>query len=141
MKVITKNDMGRAICEMYYDKENNWIHAEWEGFANLESIKSWGESFIDLLETTKCPYFLNDDSKSSGPWTSALDWIQSFLIPNAIEKGAKYYAHVISESAFAALSSQELNSKIADILEIGSFNNVANAKEWLKEKQSKQEKD
>lgn len=136
MKVITKNDMGRTICEMDYDKENNWIHAEWNGFANLEAIKSWGESYINLVESTKCPYFLNDDRKSSGPWTSALEWIESFLIPNAIANGVKYYAHVISESAFAALSSKELNNRIADVLEIGSFNNIEDAKKWLKENQS-----
>lgn len=136
MKVITKNDMGRSICEMYFDEKNNWIHAEWNGFANLVAIKSWGESYINLVEETKCPYFLNDDSKSTGPWTSALEWIQSFLIPNAIAKGVQYYAHVVSESAFAALSSQELNSRIADILEIGSFDNIESAKKWLKENQS-----
>lgn len=136
-KVITKNDMGRAICEMEYNADEQWIHASWEGFANLDAIKSWGESYISMVEETRCPYFLNDDSKSTGPWTSALEWIQSFLIPNAIEKGVRYYAHVVSESAFAALSSQELNSRIADILEIGSFNNLEDAKKWLKEMQQK----
>ena len=136
-KIITKNDMGRAICEMSYDAGENWIYAKWEGFANLDAIKSWGESYINMLDETKCPYFLNDDSKSTGPWTNALEWIQSYLIPNAIEGGVRYYAHVVSESAFAALSAQELNSRIADILEIGSFNNIEDAKKWLKEMQEK----
>jgi hypothetical protein len=135
-KIVTKNDMGRAICEMSYDEKENWIYAKWEGFANLEAIKSWGESYIKLLIETGCPNFLNDDSKSTGPWTNALEWIQSYLIPNAIENGVRYYAHVVSESAFAALSSQELNSRIADILEIGSFNNVEDAKKWLQEMQA-----
>ena len=136
-KVITKNDMGRSICEMEFNAEENWIQATWEGFANLEAIKSWGESYINMVDETKCAYFLNDDSKSTGPWTSALEWIQSFLIPNAIEKGVRYYAHVVSESAFAALSAQELNSRIADILEIGSFNNLEDAQKWLREMQGR----
>jgi hypothetical protein len=136
-KIITKNDMGRTICEMDYDANENWIYANWNGFANLEAIKSWGESYIKLLDKTKCVYFLNDDSKSTGPWTNALSWIESYLIPNAIEKGVKYYAHVLSASAFAALSSKELNMRIANILEIGSFKSVEEAKAWLKEKQSK----
>lgn len=134
-KVITKNDMGRSICEMHYDEENKWIYATWDGYADLEAIKSWGKSYLKMVKETGCPYFLNDDSKSSGPWTNALEWIESFLIPNAIENGVRFYAHVLSESAFAALSSQELNSKIADIFEIGSFNNADDAKKWLKEMQ------
>jgi hypothetical protein len=135
-KIVTKNDMGRTICEMSYDEKENWIFAKWEGFANLEAIKSWGESYIKLLIETGCPYFLNDESKSAGPWINALEWIQSYLIPKGIENGVRYYAHVISESNLAALSSQELNSRIADILEVESFDNVADAKKWLHEMQA-----
>lgn len=136
-KLVIKNHMDRAICEMEYDVNENWIQVKWQGYANLEAIKSWGESYLIMLEETACPYLLNDDSKSSGPWSSAIEWIQTYLLPKAIEKGVRYYAHILSENDFAVLSSRELNSKIAGTLEIGSFNNVKEAKIWLIDMQEK----
>ena len=65
-KIVTKNDMGEKVCEMIYDPNQNWIHVIWEGFANLEAIKSWGESYITLVEETACLFLLNDDSRSNG---------------------------------------------------------------------------
>lgn len=130
--------MDRAVCEMKYNANQNWIHVTWKGYANLEAIKCWGESYISMLEGTACPYLLNDDSKSIGPWSSALEWIQNYLLPIAIEKGVRYYAHVVSKDDFAILSYRELNNRLADILEIRSFKNVIDAKMWLINMQEKE---
>lgn len=135
MKVITPNNLGRPICTTEFQKDNNWIFCDWEGFANLEAIKEWGESFLKVLKETKCSYLLNDDSKSTGPWTSALDWIESYLIPAVIENGLRYYAHVVSESTFSALSANELKMKVGGVLEMNTFTSLDEAKKWLKEKQ------
>ena len=136
-KIVIKNDAGRAICEMKYNVNQNWIHTTWEGYAHLEAIKSWGESYISMVEETGCSYLLNDDSRSTGPWTIAVEWIQSYLLPLAIEKGVRYYAHVLSKDDYAVLSSRELNSRIGDFMEIGSFKNVKDAKMWLIDMQEK----
>ena len=129
--------MDHVICEMEYDANENWIHVKWNGYANLAAIESWGESYLKLLQETSCPYLLNDDSKTIGPWSGALEWLQGYLLPKAMEKGVRYYAHVVSADNFAAISSRELNFRIADTLEIGSFKNVRDAKMWLIDMQEK----
>lgn len=108
----------------------------WEGYANVDAIKSWGLEFTDLVKKTKCPYLLNDDSKSTGPWTQAMDWIESVLIPKVIEAGLKYYAHVVSSNTFSEMSAKELNMNIGGHLEMATFKTIEEAKEWLKSKQS-----
>jgi len=72
----------------------------------------------------------------SSPWTQAMDWIESVLIPKVIESGLKYYAHVVSQNTFSEMSAKELNMNIGGHLEMATFKNVEDAKEWLKSKQS-----
>jgi hypothetical protein len=98
-------------------------------------MKSWGEDYLQLVKKTKCAFLLNDDSKSTGPWTQALEWIESYLIPNVIEAGLKYYAHIVSANTFSEMSAKELNVKIGGALEMATFKSLDDAKEWLKSKQ------
>jgi hypothetical protein len=135
MKFQTKNNLNRIICTTDYQKDNNWIYCNWEGFANVEAIKSWGEDYLKLVKDTQCAHILNDDSKSTGPWTQALEWIESYLIPNVINAGLKYYAHVVSANTFSELSAKELNVKVGGALEMATFSSVEGAKVWLKSKQ------
>lgn len=136
MKFNTKNNLDRVICKTEYQQDNNWIFCDWEGYANVDAIKSWGLEFADLVKKAKCPYLLNDDSKSTGPWTQAMDWIESVLIPKVIESGLKYYAHVVSSNTFSEMSAKELNMNIGGHLEMATFKNIEDAKEWLISKQS-----
>jgi hypothetical protein len=136
MKFNTKNNLDRVICKTEYQEENNWIHCDWEGYANVEAIKSWGLEFADLVKKEKCQYLLNDDSKSTGPWTQAMDWIESVLIPKVMEAGLKYYAHVVSANTFSEMTAKELNKNIRGHLEMATFKTIEDAKEWLKSKQS-----
>ncbi len=135
MKFETKNNLNRVICTTEYQPDNKWIFCNWEGFANVDAIKSWGLEFADLLKKTKCPYLLNDDSKSTGPWTQSMEWIESVLIPKVIDNGLKYYAHVVSANTFSEMSSKELNIKIGGALEMATFKSQEEAKAWLKSKQ------
>lgn len=135
MKFETKNNLNRVICTTEFQAENKWIFCNWEGFANVDAIKEWGLKFADLVKTTKCPYLLNDDSKSTGPWTQAMEWIESVLIPKVMDAGLKYYAHVVSANTFSEMSAKELNIKIGESLEMATFKSVDDAKEWLKSKQ------
>lgn len=135
MKFETKNNLNRVICRTEYQSDNNWILCDWDGFANVDAIKAWGMDFVALLKKTKCPSLLNDDSKSTGPWTQAMGWIEGELIPMVIAAGLKYYAHVVSANTFSEMSAKELNVKIGGSLEMATFKSVEQAKEWLKSKQ------
>lgn len=135
MNFDTKNNLGRVICKSTYDTENNWIFCDWDGFANVDAIKSWGLEFTDLLKKTRCAYLLNDDSKSTGPWTQSMEWIESTLIPKVIAAGLKYYAHVVSANTFSEMSAKELNITIGESLKMATFKTLEEAKEWLKAKQ------
>ncbi|WP_375579006.1 hypothetical protein ABWH96_18615 [Marivirga tractuosa] len=136
MKFYTKNNLDRVICKTEYHPDENWIYCDWEGYANVDAVKSWGLEFADLIKKTKCPSLLNDDSKSTGPWTQAMEWIESVLIPKVIDAGLKYYAHVVSQNTFSEMSAKELHMNIGGQLEMATFKTVDEAKEWLKSKQS-----
>ncbi|SMG29878.1 hypothetical protein SAMN05661096_01917 [Marivirga sericea] len=136
MNFKTKNNLDRVICITEYQKDNDWIYCDWEGYANVDAVKNWGLEFADLVKKTKCAYLLNDDSKSTGPWTQAMEWIETVLIPKVIEAGLKYYAHVVSKNTFSEMSAKELNMNIDGQLEMATFKTVEEAQEWLKTKQS-----
>ena len=130
-EISLKNDKGHVICKMKYNPYQNWIHVKWEGYADLEAIKSWGERYLKMLHETGCQCILNDDSRSTGSWAMAVEWIENYLTPKAIDKGLRYYAHVVSLNTYATMDYRELNGRIADVLEVASFKNVKDAKMWL----------
>lgn len=57
MKFQTKNNLDRVICTTEYQEENNWIYCDWEGYANVDAMKSWGEDYLQLVKKPNVPFY------------------------------------------------------------------------------------
>ena len=54
-------------------------------------------------------------------------------MPQAIESGLHYFAHVISPDIFGQLSAKDLEKKTVGTFNMGLFENIEQAKVWIEE--------
>ena len=93
---------------------------------------------LELLESVKCPFKLNDNTHLSGPWSDSVEWLEQTWLPRAMRAGIKYLAHVASKDSFGEISGEVMRvSKIGQELYYQMFATKGEALAWLKECQEK----
>ncbi|UOQ76229.1 hypothetical protein MUN84_16810 [Hymenobacter sp. 5516J-16] len=110
----------------------NWIHARWYGRQTLGTVMDGGLTYLNMLREKPCPYLLNDHSELVGTFTEANEWIQQVWTPLIMGAGLRYIAQVVSPDIFGQLSIENLQSRIADQLDLHLFEDVAAAQQWLR---------
>lgn len=136
MEIIKTKLREAVICETKYDADLNQVTCVWKGYASPDSVKEWGEAYLQLMKKHHCPYLLNDDRNSTGPWTKSIEWLENYLVPNLMKEGLRFYAHIVSENVFSSLSASELENKLTDAFIMKTFLTVEKGNEWLKEMRS-----
>ncbi len=132
MKIL-KNSEEEVFYKSYLDTEINCIRTTWIGYVNLNNVKAGCLAGLDLLQKHKCPYIINDNANLTGPWQKANEWIETVWMPQAIESGLHYFAHVISPDIFGQLSAKDLEKKTVGTFNMGLFENIEQAKVWIEE--------
>ena len=103
-----KNLDEKVFYECHLDTQTNCIYATWTGYVNVNNVKAGCLLGLDLIKETNCPYIINDNTDLIGPWQQANEWIQETWMPQAIEAGLRYMAHITSADIFGKLSAQDL---------------------------------
>ncbi|WP_338794140.1 hypothetical protein [Bernardetia sp. MNP-M8] len=135
--ITLKNSDEKVFYEVYVEAHTNCLYADWTGFVNVNNVKAGCLVALDLIKENNCPYIINDNTNLVGPWQQANQWIQEFWMPQAIEAGLRYMAHITSPDIFGKLSAQDLEKKAAGIFIMRLFKNKEQAEEWIKECQKK----
>ncbi|QHL88813.1 hypothetical protein GU926_15825 [Nibribacter ruber] len=132
MRLDAKNSFDRTFYVVEYKPALNLIDTHWEGYASLHDLKTACEVGLQILETTHCPYKLNDNSALSGPWSEAVSWLEDNWLPRAMQAGLKYLAHVANEHTFSEVAGEVMHiSKIGQELKYRMFFKREEAIEWL----------
>lgn len=116
-----------AIVE--YDLDQNFLITSWIGFQNPNSIIATGKEILKIFKDLDCSKVLNDNSKVTGPWNKAAEWVKEEYFPKMIEYGMKQFAWVMSTSVFADLSAKQA---MMDTDVIKTFQIYEQAEAWLR---------
>jgi len=132
MEVLYKTKKVEAI---YHPKEN-YFYFNWIGFQNKASLIENGTKLIDVFGSKmECAKILNDNSKVTGPWQDAADWVVTEWFPAMEKCGLKQFAWIFSNNIFAELSAKKVSLNVnSDI--VRPFHSMNEAKIWLLGKQS-----
>ena len=114
--------------EIGFNNKLNYIHCNWIGFQNKESIMKSGEKILELLEKKKCSKLLNDNTLVTGPWQEAAEWTVTNWFPRMEAAGLKHFAWIFSPNIFAELSAKKAMPKTGVV---SSFNDFDDAEKWL----------
>ncbi len=135
--VTSSHTNGKVFYKSYLDTQTNCIYSNWTGFVNVENVKTGCMAGLAVLKENECAYVINDNSDLEGLWQQANEWIQTVWMPQAVDAGLRYLAHVVSKDIFGKLSAQDLEKKSVGILSMRLFETLQQAEQWVKESQLK----
>jgi hypothetical protein len=113
---------------------SDMMYVEWTGYQDMNTVKRGGSLMIDYLRENQRSKVFNDNRLVPGTWSEASDWAANIWLPLMELAGLKFFAWILSESAFSQLSAKksvENQDKRAEIL---FFTHAPEGLKWLEEK-------
>lgn len=132
-KELKRANAKETYATLTYEKENNQIFLDWNGFLSVELVKSGSEELLELIKKTKANKVLVDNRKVTGPWQAANEWYQTDWNPRAAKEGLTDMAVIMSDNIFTQLSLQGFTKVTQGVYQVGVFNSEPSARNWLKE--------
>lgn len=118
------------IC---YDEPAGWLHAEWIGNQDYESVRSGATRMLECLTEQKCRKVLNDNTRVSSMWADAAEWGGKEWFPAMRAAGCEYFAWVYSPNVYSRLSTDLTLQHTAAGIVILTFDDLAMAQLWLQQ--------
>ena len=119
--------------DIYYDNTNKFIYSDWKGFQNVENVKAGCEQILLELKKKSASKVFNDNSKVTGPFQGATEWLANDWFPRMFEAQMKYFAWVLSPNVFSQLSAESTVKKLDTGEIIQTFESFQKAEQWIKE--------
>ena len=116
------------FIEISYEPTGNYLYSNWLGFQSEESVKKGCEIMLEQLTLKGVNKVLNDNTKVTGPWQSASEWVGTVWFPKMEKAGLKHFSWVFSPNIFAELSAKKAMPE-SNIVK--SFNSFPDAKQWI----------
>lgn len=135
MQQIIRDEAGELYLIIEFDAANQWVYNNWIGLQSYANVVTGADACLQALRRHSCPYLLNDNRLVVGSWSHATQWVVNDWVVRAISKGLTHFAHVISPDMLAARSAEVMRFGIGGRLQIRMFDNIVEAKQWLREAQ------
>lgn len=120
-----------ASGDVFYDEQADYVCITLTGYSEGEVYRALLNKAIELLKKYGTSKLLGDTSSSEVISVEDQDWSNNDWAKRAVEAGLRYNAIVLSEDIFGRLSIESIVDN-AKVVKVKYFNNVAEAKEWLK---------
>lgn len=123
---------GSIYLTFKYHPDEDWIHAQWFGRQTLGSVMDGGLTYLEVMRRKPCAKLLNDHRELVGTFVEANEWIQTVWTPLVMAEGLRSIGQVVSPDVFGHLAIEDLKNRIGDKLDIYLFNDLQEAKHWLR---------
>ena len=120
----------RSSCILTYDEQEQWLQATWRGFVDDAEALAGGASYLEHAARCPSPFLLNDNTALRGPWFDTLGWLAEVWVPEAVNLGLQYVAHVVqADRSFDIIPTQ---LPLPAPFELQVFQDLAQARHWLR---------
>jgi hypothetical protein len=126
------NSFGKNFIAIEYDQHHKWVYNNWIGYQMYENVLAGANACLESFIQHKCACLLNDNRQVVGPWDHATDWIATDWTPRALRAGLRFFAHVVDKQTLAGMSAEQMYRKVGHIFEMKVFDDMEEAKIWLK---------
>jgi len=134
-EIRTESYYKDRYIRIYCPKESEIMHVEWTGYQDMRSVKHGGSLMIDYLRKNSRSKVFNDNRLVPGTWSEASDWAAEVWLPLMELAGLRFFAWILSPSAFSQLSARKSVDNKNKSAEISFFNSAEEGMDWL-EKQA-----
>jgi hypothetical protein len=125
-----------TFIRIYYDSEEDWIYADWQGFQRPDSVREGCEQILLALKKRQTTRVIYDNTHVIGIWSAASEWIARDWFPRMRQAGLEWFAWVYSTSVLSQLSTDKTLSRTLEGF-IRTFYEVEAARHWLRSLKSK----
>ena len=119
-------------CLLIYEEAEHWLRATWRGPINTEEAMQGAAAYLDKARALPCAYLLNNNEDLRGPWFDSIEWLERAWLPQALQLGLRYVAHVVQADTKADMLTLTFPHSVAKKLELQIFQAVPEAEEWLR---------
>jgi hypothetical protein len=119
-------------CTLSLEQTNGWLRAVWSGYITSADAMSGAMDYLAQVGPLHTLYLLNDNTSLRGPWFDSIEWLDQVWLPQAIQLGLRYIAHVVQADTHNDILTLTCAVPITDVLELQLFDDVASAQEWLR---------
>jgi ribonuclease HII len=121
------------IYNIYFDETINAVIMEWDGYATSNQFKEGTELMLNTLIQNNCVKVLADIKDMILIGMEDQQWLDTHFLPRAIKFGFKAIAIIKPDNYFNKVAVESISYKVdKDKLAINFFDNVEEAKEWLR---------
>jgi hypothetical protein len=129
---LMENIKDNPICSISIDQSVPCIAVAWKQYATSTQLRFVHESILLLLQMHHLNKILADVTALPNIHEEDQAWIINDWMPRAIAAGLQAAAGKRSSSYFGKLSVDNIQSNVADDLAIQSFDDLSEARQWLK---------
>ena len=121
------------IYKIYFDGEIDSVVMEWDGYATSTQFKEGTELMLNTLIQNNSFKVLADIKDMVLIGMEDQQWLNTHFLPRAIRFGFKAIAIIKPNNYFNKVAVETISYKVdKDKLAINFFDNITEAKEWLK---------
>jgi hypothetical protein len=132
-RILKRPDGDEVFATITFEKENNLVCLDWNGYLTAELVKRGSEELLNVLTETSCNRILVDNRKVSGPWQAANQWYETDWNPRAVRVGPTRMAVIMSEDIFSRFSLYSDPQTTRGIQIACVFDGDQPARKWLRE--------
>jgi hypothetical protein len=126
-------ETSNAIYNIYFDAVINAVVMEWDGYATSDQFKEGTELMLNTLIKNNTFKVLADIKDMTLIGMEDQQWLNSSFLPRAIQFGFKAIAIIKPDYYFNKVAVESISYKVDKTkLAINFFDNVNEAKEWLR---------
>jgi hypothetical protein len=122
------------IYNIYFDEAINAVIMEWDGYATSNQFKEGTELMLNTLIQNNAVKVLADIKDMILIGMEDQQWLDTHFLPRATKFGFKAIAIIKPDNYFNKVAVESISYKVdKNKLAINFFDNVEEAKAWLKE--------
>jgi hypothetical protein len=128
---INKSAQVFHTIDLSYAKDGILFHS-WIGYRTNDQLKQVLDGhFAKIYEQHKFKKMIIENSKMSGSFDEANDWMATYFMPKLVKLGLQYVAVVLPANVFAKISVEEWDKKIGGFTS-RNFGSSNEAFVWLR---------
>jgi hypothetical protein len=116
-----------------YDYVSQWLHAEWIGDQDYDSVRSGATKMLEYVVQERCSKVLNDNTLVTSMWADAAEWGGKEWFPAMRAAGCEYFAWVYSPNVYSRLSTDLTLQYTAAGIVVLTFDDMEMARLWLQQ--------
>ncbi|MBC5991678.1 hypothetical protein [Pontibacter cellulosilyticus] len=115
--------------------DEEYLYADWSGVIDAARAKAGCNAILDCLRNHSNAKILNNNSKVTGHYPGAIDWVGNVWFPEMYKLGVRWFAWVYSPEFYTQLGTDQIISLSSQVT-IETFYDIDSALQWLVNKTS-----